>query len=57
MEDKKDCSARIDENLCNALLEKSVLTMLLFALFFSLAIGNLWEIWENTTDAILNLDS
>ncbi len=22
MEDKKDCFARIDENLCNALLEK-----------------------------------
>ncbi len=34
-----------------------VLTMLLFAVFFALAIGNLWEIWEYTTDAILKLDS
>ena len=35
----------------------SILTMLLFATFFSFAIGNLWEIWEYTTDAILKLDS
>lgn len=33
------------------------LTMLLFAVFFALAIGNLWEIWEYTTDGILKMDT